>query len=142
MSTRSRIAVQQPDGSWDSVYHHYDGYPEGLGVTLQQHIPTYDKAVKLVAGGDISYIDWDTAFAKYYAKRSSWDDPRGGSDEAWDDVAPINSKTFADLIDVTNGSNGCYLYVYYFQTNGVRCYNPDTREEVRIPKSRKEEAVA
>ena len=97
---------------------------------------------RLVAGGDISYIDWETGNVKYYAKRSEWDNPRGGSSEAWEDVKPAVSKSFEDLLDVTNDSNGCYLYVYYFQTNGVRCYNPDTKEEVRIPKSRKQEEVA
>jgi hypothetical protein len=142
MSTRSRIAVQDSDGSYLSVYHHFDGYPEGLGITLQQHVPTFDKGWRLVAGGDISYIDWETGNVKYYAKRSEWDNPRGGSSEAWEDVKPAVSKSFEDLLDVTNDSNGCYLYVYYFQTNGVRCYDPNTKEEVRIPKSRKQEEVA
>ena len=60
MSTRSRIAIQTKNGEYRSVYHHYDGYPEGVGVTLQQHIPDYKSAVQLVRGGDISYIDWNT----------------------------------------------------------------------------------
>ena len=86
--------------------------------------------------------DWfQVPFVKNNIKRSEWDNPRGGSSEAWDDVKPAVSKSFEDLFDVTNDSNGCYLYVYYFQTNGVRCYDSSTREEVRIPKSRKKEVA-
>jgi len=37
MSTRSRIGILLPDDSILSVYHHFDGYPEWLGVTLEEH---------------------------------------------------------------------------------------------------------
>ena len=141
MSTRSRIAIQTKNGEYRSVYHHYDGYPEGVGVTLQQHVPSYQSAVQLVRGGDISYIDWNTGFTKYYAKRSSWDDPRGGKDEPWSWVKPIRSKSFQDLLDVTNGSNGCYLYVYYYGTHNPVCYNmSENAKQTVIPNSRKEVA--
>ena len=33
MSTRAIIARQQGDG-WEGRYHHFDGYPRGLGATL------------------------------------------------------------------------------------------------------------
>ena len=32
MSTNSRIGLRLEDGSILSVYHHWDGYPEWLGV--------------------------------------------------------------------------------------------------------------
>ena len=36
MSTRARIGLLLPDDlSVLSVYHHWDGYPEWLGVTLK-----------------------------------------------------------------------------------------------------------
>ena len=35
MSTRARIGILLPDDSILSVYHHFDGYPEGLGVKLK-----------------------------------------------------------------------------------------------------------
>lgn len=33
MSTRSSIALPEP-GGWRGVFHHWDGYPTGLGATL------------------------------------------------------------------------------------------------------------
>ena len=34
MSTRCEIAIKRKDGTISSVYHHYDGYIEGVGVDL------------------------------------------------------------------------------------------------------------
>ena len=48
MSTRSRIGILLPDDSILSVYHHFDGYPEGLGVTLKEHYNTYEKVAELI----------------------------------------------------------------------------------------------
>jgi hypothetical protein len=34
MSTRSIIARRTGNGGWEGRYHHWDGYPEGVGATL------------------------------------------------------------------------------------------------------------
>ena len=41
------------------VYHHWDGYPEGVGETLLEKYNDYDSALNLVLGGDISSICGD-----------------------------------------------------------------------------------
>tara|TARA_B100001245_G_C22614008_1_gene303297 strand:+ start:29 stop:457 length:429 start_codon:yes stop_codon:yes gene_type:complete len=139
MSTRSRIAIQSKSGKYKSVYHHYDGYPEGVGVSLNKYFPNYASAVELVSGGDISFIDWDSGKVSYYATRGEWNDPRGGSNEAWKDVKPQTSKSFEDLIQTANNTMGCYLYVYYYNSDKPVCYDllKDKTVEVSIPKSRK-----
>ena len=40
MATRSRIGLQLADGAILSVYHHWDGYPEWLGVMLEKNYNT------------------------------------------------------------------------------------------------------
>ena len=35
MATRGRIGVLRPDGRVESIYNHYDSYPEGLGEALK-----------------------------------------------------------------------------------------------------------
>ena len=60
MATRSRIALQLTDDSFLSVYHHYDGYPQWLGVTLNKKFNTREKVAELIDGGDISCCDSDT----------------------------------------------------------------------------------
>ena len=60
MSTRSRIALQLTEDSFVSVYHHWDGYPSWLGVTLKKKFNTREKIAELIDGGDLSSCDSDT----------------------------------------------------------------------------------
>ena len=54
MGTRSRIGIKLTDGSILSAYHHWDGYPQWLGVNLVKHFNSFDKASELIDGGDMS----------------------------------------------------------------------------------------
>ena len=77
MGTRSRIGLQLEDGSVLSAYHHWDGYPEGLGKKLVKSFNSYDKASELIDGGDMSSCmsthDWDLKevpeHVQYYSLR-------------------------------------------------------------------------
>ena len=60
MATRSRIALQLNETSFLSVYHHWDGYPQWLGVTLNKKFNTREKVAELIDGGDISCCDSDS----------------------------------------------------------------------------------
>ena len=64
MGTRSRIGIKLTDGSILSAYHHWDGYPQWLGVNLVKHFNSYDKASELIDGGDMSVCyttqTWDS----------------------------------------------------------------------------------
>ena len=84
MATRSRIALQLTDDSFLSVYHHWDGYPEWLGVTLNEKFNTRDKVAELLDGGDMSSCDSDTdwdlkkceSHVQYYNDRGEKTEPR------------------------------------------------------------------
>ena len=43
MATRSRIGLKLKGDNILSVYHHWDGYPQWLGVTLNEKFNTKDK---------------------------------------------------------------------------------------------------
>ena len=62
MSTNARIALELSDSSFLSVYHHWDGYPEWLGVTLQEHYNTHESIAKLIDGGNMSSCYSDNEF--------------------------------------------------------------------------------
>ena len=49
MATRARIGLKLEDGSILSVYHHWDGYPEWLGVTLKERYNTKEKIAELIS---------------------------------------------------------------------------------------------
>jgi len=56
MATRSRIAIENQDGSVKSIYCHWDGHIETNGVILNQYYRTKDKVEELIALGDLSSL--------------------------------------------------------------------------------------
>ena len=78
MATRSRIGLELSDGSILSAYHHWDGYPEWLGKTLEQHYNTYESVSELIDGGDMSVCltDEGEPSPQYYSQRGEDCPPR------------------------------------------------------------------
>lgn len=73
MSTRSRIAVIQPDGKVKSVYCHSDGYCSHNGNLLLNFHNTEEKANELVSLGDLSFLDENLNPLPEAQSRRSWD---------------------------------------------------------------------
>ena len=103
MATRARIALQLTEDSFLSVYHHWDGYPQWLGVTLREKFNTREKIAELIDGGDISCCDSDTDWDRnkldktrplYYNERGDNTEPR--LDLNFDDYVenPANDAEF------------------------------------------------
>ena len=107
MATRSRIALQLNEDAFLSVYHHWDGYPQWLGVTLKKKFNTREKVAEAIDGGDISCIASDNTWdinekvdehILYYNDRGDNTEPR--LDLNFDDYAA----------NATAGEE--YLYVF------------------------------
>ena len=116
MSTRSRIALQLNSEALLSVYHHWDGYPQWLGVTLNEKFNTREKVAELIDGGDMSSCDSDNvydyekqAFVKRDPKPEYYND-RGENTEPRLDLTEqdffANNEEFAYIFD--NGVWECY----------------------------------
>ena len=56
MATRSRIGVMLDDGSVKQVYCHFDGYVEGVGLTLIENYDSIELAKQLINLGDMSSL--------------------------------------------------------------------------------------
>jgi hypothetical protein len=56
MATRSRIAIENQDGSVTSIYCHWDGHINSNGVILNQYYRTKEKVEELIALGNISAL--------------------------------------------------------------------------------------
>lgn len=56
MATRSRIGIQNENGSVTSIYCHWDGYPENNGEILVMHYKEREKVQKLIDLGSISSL--------------------------------------------------------------------------------------
>ena len=110
MSTRARIGLLQEDLSVLSVYHHWDGYPEWLGVTLKEHYNTYEKASELIDGGNMGSCYSDNEF-DYEKQEFVKQDPKpnyyGGDSER-----PRLSRNFTQFaFDSKSGEEYLYLFV-------------------------------
>ena len=141
MSTRSRIGILLPDDSILSVYHHWDGYPEWLGVTLEEHFNTYEKASELIDGGNMSSCYSDNEYdeeKQEFVKRDPRPEYYGGDDEA-----PILSKNFDEFTRIDCWQEYSYVFVkdrwvaYSINQKFDKDYNNITKvivKEVEIPK--------
>ena len=56
MSTRCRIGILNEDGSVDSIYCHFDGYPEGVGTELIESWTNEGNIRELIKLGNISSL--------------------------------------------------------------------------------------
>ena len=88
-----------------SIYHHFDGYPGGLGVTLFTKFNDYDKTLNILLGGDASSINGDTIIQYCPAYQ----------DEDWDSTKP-------DLTDEIPVANQDYQYYFDSEKWWFRCY--------------------
>ena len=112
MATRSRIGLRLAGDAILSVYHHWDGYPDWLGVHLVQNYTTKEQVAELLDGGDISCIESDTDWknqkcephVQYYNDRGEKTEPR----------LDLNEGDF-----FAEGEE----YAYIFDENGWICYD-------------------
>jgi len=116
MATRSRIGLKLKGDNILSVYHHWDGYPQWLGVTLNEKFNTKDKVAELLDGGDISCCDSDTDWnnnkvdnhIQYYNDRGEKTEPR----------LDLN---FDDYVSNSNAGEE-FVYVFLPEDNKWECY--------------------
>ena len=110
MGTRARIGILLPDDSILSVYHHWDGYPEWLGVTLKEHYNTKEDIAKLIDGGNMSscYSDNEYDYEKQeFVKQDPKPNYYGGDSER-----PRLSRNFTQFaFDSKSGEEYLYLFV-------------------------------
>ena len=117
MATRSRIGLLLQTGHVLSVYHHWDGYPEWLGVTLKAKFNTREKIEELIDGGDMSSCD----------SNDDWDRKELGEtrplyyNERGENTEPRLDLNFDDYV---NNANACEEFVYVFTADSKwECYS-------------------
>lgn len=76
MGTRSNIGMIHPDGTFEVIYCHYDGYLSGVGKTLQNHYTDKLKVKDLLALGDICTLGERTTPTP--GSGHTYDDPEKG----------------------------------------------------------------
>ena len=109
MSTNARIGIKLEDGTILSAYHHWDGYPEWLGVILKQEYNTKEKVRELIDGGNMASCWSDNVFdyeKQEFVERPPQPEYYGGENER-----PRLSKNFTQFaFDSKDGEEFLYLF--------------------------------
>jgi hypothetical protein len=104
MATRSRIAIENQDGTVTSIYCHFDGYLSGVGKKLFEHYDR-EKTEKLMELGDISVLGESTLDTIAYHRDRNED---------------LCFKTFPNTQDLFDyGFESGVEYVYCLHNNGI-----------------------
>jgi hypothetical protein len=109
MATRSRIAIENQDGSVTSVYCHWDGYIKSNGVILNENYNTKDKVEELIALGDLSSLDITIDRTVSYHR------------DQGDDLIQIPFSNVEDLFE--DGFRSGVEYIYCFTKDGFWLVN-------------------
>lgn len=115
MSTRSRIGIIREEGRTESIYCHFDGYPEKVGRILRLNYQDEKKVNALMQLGDLSILGPEIG------EKQDFDD-RGNRNPEWclaygrdrgeTDVDSIISENKKDFIELSENSNACFVYLY------------------------------
>ena len=114
MATRSFIARTTKSG-YEGVYCHWDGYVEGVGLTLLDHYQDPDKLALLLSYGDISSLGNDVGGKHDFDDRHEGETTFYGRDRG-ETGSHIQPRQFRKLekLQKRAADMGCE-YVYLFE---------------------------
>lgn len=113
MGTRSRIAVANADGTFTSIYCHWDGYPEHNGRILHEHYGDEAKVQSLMALGNLSSLG-PSLGEKHDFDADGTEDvcTAYGRDRGEQATGAATSADLAALKSLTKECGGEFLYVF------------------------------
>ena len=105
MATRSRIAIENQDGTVTSIYCHWDGYTSGVGKMLEKWYTTQAKVEALIELGNLSSLDETLETTVAYARDRGEDSHQA----IYSNVEELFEDGFGDIVE----------YVYCFTKDGI-----------------------
>lgn len=121
MGTRSEIGIQNQDGTIESIYCHWDGYPAHNGYILFKHYRAEEKVRELISYGDMSSLK--EATSPQPRTKHSFDKPQKNicvyyhrdRGEKWEQVKPSSHSNIKEWEKEV--AKGLQEYAYLFKNN-------------------------
>lgn len=99
MATRSIIAVKNTNDTYDAIYCHWDGHPDGVGKTLRDNYRTCLLAHELIGRGDLSSLGPSIESSQFYTSKG-------------EDLKKHYADNMEELKNIASGMWAEYLYVF------------------------------
>ncbi len=112
MSTRSHIARENTDGSFDSIYCHWDGYPSHNGKLLLEHFQEPAKLAQLLALGDLSSLEPEIGSKHSFDTRVEGQCTAYGRDRGEKGTESKHYKTAASFARMLKQAWTEWVYIY------------------------------
>ncbi len=128
MSTNSTIRIKRKDGTETGIYCHYDGYIEGVGVTLQLAYNTAVKVEKLLELGDLSVLG-------YYPDPDPTKPHSFEYNEQQENVCVAYHRDRGEKFMQTNDGDNEFVYIF---SEDDACWHVETRKYISHTKASKE----
>jgi len=122
MSTRSEIAVENPDNSISSIYCHGDGYLEHNGVILNKHYASYGEALSIIEQNDCSSLGETIEESRFYNTWRGEDTESKKFDNEYHFMEEFGNNIFAEYIYLFKDDNW-YVSELKFIDNPSDNYN-------------------
>jgi hypothetical protein len=114
MSTRTRIAVENADGSFTSIYTHWDGADHGPILLANYHAPS--QVAALMALGDLSslgnYLVPPDGAPHSYSHPARDVCVAYGRDRGETEVGSAHSSNLKALVSLARDCDAEYLYIF------------------------------
>ena len=102
MATRAQIARFKSPIEVETIYNHFDGYPDYLGKALEDHYNNEASMLNLIKGGNLRAIDSEDGEAEHYPNEPA---------------ATIKGENLDDTIvqfaEHVDSEGGAYAYVWW-----------------------------
>jgi len=118
MGTRSSIGIENNDGTVDSIYCHWDGYPSHHAPILLKYYDSEEKVREIIKYGDMSSlrkaVNPEPRTHHSFNKQQSdvcvyYHRDRG---EEWNDTKPLHFENITKWQENTAERFGEYLYLF------------------------------
>lgn len=114
MATRGRIAIKNSDGTFTSIYTHWDSYPSFSGKILLEHYTDESKVRSLIALGDLSTLGASLGEKHDWEKHDLDSNTclAYGRDRGQQNVESCTSKDHAELLTLAENCGAEFLYLF------------------------------